>query len=81
MIELELTPEEVAFRDEVRAFIDAELTDELAAEVRRKLERARLTFRVMNATSDMLLNEALKEAGIDRAGDRLAVVASVRRGI
>ena len=59
---------------------DAELPEECAAETRRKLERARLTFRVMNATSDLLLNEALKEAGLDYAGERLAIIAAVKKG-
>ena len=59
---------------------DAELPEERAAETRRKLERARLTFRVMNATSDLLLNEALKEAGLEYAGERLAIIAAVKKG-
>mgnify|MGYP000648255397 CR=1 FL=1 len=35
MIELELTADEVAFRDEVRAFISEKLTDELKRETAR----------------------------------------------
>ena len=59
---------------------DAELPEDRAADIRRKLERARLTFRVMHATADLLLNEALKEAGVDYAGERLAIIAAVSKG-
>ena len=49
-----------------------------AADLMQRLVSARLTCRLMRATQDLLLNEALKDAGIAAAGERLELIAAVR---